>query len=185
MSAKTTVCNILDYGGVADNSTDVATAINSAFTKCVKPTAASRLFVPSGNYLLATTVTLNGGTNWALQLDGVITASFTGYTAGTLAGTMLVIESATDFDMYSSNKEGAFQGHGYIWRGIPNYPGRSSWPRILRFIDCTDFSAHDRLSLPPRTRSNLSFVFLCTSLMDLPYTWLLMVLRMRRSPGWP
>ncbi|KAL8280397.1 hypothetical protein RQP46_007045 [Phenoliferia psychrophenolica] len=145
LSAKTTVCNVLDYGGKADNSTDIASAISLAFTSCVKKTAGSRLYVPSGNYLLATTVTLTGGTNWAFQLDGEITASFAGYSAGTLAGNMLVIKNAKDFEMYSSNKKGAFQGHGFIWRGIPNYAGRSSWPRILRFIGCSDFSAHDLL----------------------------------------
>ncbi|KAK4703633.1 hypothetical protein P7C70_g2581, partial [Phenoliferia sp. Uapishka_3] len=91
LSAKTTICNVLKYGGKADNSTDIAAAINSAFTNCVKKTAGSRLVIPSGNYLLATTVTLTGGTNWAFQLDGVITASFAGYTAGTLAGNMLNI----------------------------------------------------------------------------------------------
>ena len=67
LAKKATVCNVLDYGGKADNSTDIASAIVSAFA-CVKKTAGSRLYVPPGNYLLATTVTLSGGTNWAFQV---------------------------------------------------------------------------------------------------------------------
>ncbi|KAL8280401.1 hypothetical protein RQP46_007049 [Phenoliferia psychrophenolica] len=125
LSAKTTVCNVLDYGGKADNSTDIAAAINSAFTNCVKKTAGSRLFVPSGNYLLATSLSdLLRSNSWMpmpMPLPMPMPASglrsscspFAGYTAGTLAGNMIVIKNAKDFEMYSSNKKGAFQGHAH------------------------------------------------------------------------
>ncbi len=49
LSAKSNVCNILDYGAVADNSTDVGPAILSAFTKCAKAGRAT-LYIPPGTY---------------------------------------------------------------------------------------------------------------------------------------
>lgn len=80
---KTYICNILDFGGVADNSTDVALAITSAFENCVKKHPGSRLIVPEGNYLLKQSIVLSNGTNWAWQLDGLITAEYVGNSIGT------------------------------------------------------------------------------------------------------
>lgn len=75
---KTHECNILDYGGVANNYTDVALSITLAFEKCVKFRPKSRLIVPPGNYLLRQSIVLSNGTNWAFQLDGLITAAYIG-----------------------------------------------------------------------------------------------------------
>lgn len=49
LSSKSKICNVLDYGGIADGKTDVSTAIKSAFTKCVSGSAAT-LYVPAGKY---------------------------------------------------------------------------------------------------------------------------------------
>lgn len=49
LSAKSTICNILDYGGVADNSTDIGPAIKSAFTSCAINGGAT-LYIPPGSY---------------------------------------------------------------------------------------------------------------------------------------
>lgn len=76
LADKTHVCNILDYGGVADNSTDISSALHSAFNDCVIPKEGSRLLVPEGNYLLNQGVVLSNATNWAFQLDGLITAAY-------------------------------------------------------------------------------------------------------------
>lgn len=78
LADKTVECNILDYGAVADNATDVHDAIYSAFNECVVKNAGSRLIVPEGNYLLNQTVALSDATNWAFQLDGLITAAYGG-----------------------------------------------------------------------------------------------------------
>jgi polygalacturonase len=83
LSEKTRVCNILDFGGVADNSTDVAPAITTAFEQCVQRQPGSRLVVPEGNYLLKQSIVLSNGTNWAWQLDGLITAEYVGNSSGT------------------------------------------------------------------------------------------------------
>jgi hypothetical protein len=76
---KTTICNILEYGGVADNSTDVAIAIaiTLTFNECVLPNPQSRLYGPPGDYLLQQSIiTPSNATNWAVQLDGLITAQY-------------------------------------------------------------------------------------------------------------
>jgi len=80
---KTHLCNIFDFGGVADNSTDVAIAITTAFEKCILGHSGSRLVVPEGNYLLKQSIVLSNGTNWAWQLDGLITAEYVGNESGT------------------------------------------------------------------------------------------------------
>lgn len=74
LSQKTKVCNILDYGAKSDNKTNVAPALRDAFQKCVLPNKGSRLYVPEGNYLTTEDIVLSNGTNWAFQLDGLITA---------------------------------------------------------------------------------------------------------------
>jgi rhamnogalacturonan hydrolase len=75
---KTIECNILDYGAVADNKTDIATALETVFSDCVQKHPGSRLVVPEGEYLIERGVTLSNGTNWAFQLDGLITAAYGG-----------------------------------------------------------------------------------------------------------
>ncbi|KAJ5740298.1 endo-rhamnogalacturonase F [Penicillium malachiteum] len=164
LSNKTIECNILDYGGVADNSTDVATAIESAFTECVQANPGSRLIVPEGNYLVNRSIVLSNGTNWAFQLDGLITAAYGGnWTVdrelilqgfagvdnlnSTINGEgdgeflldVLVIVNAVDFEFYSENGLGAFQGQGYIYRILDN----TDRPRLVRLISPTNASVHD------------------------------------------
>jgi rhamnogalacturonan hydrolase len=78
-------CNILDYGGRADNQTDVAPAITLAFERCVKHHPFSRLVVTPGNYLLKQSIVLTNGTNWAFQLDGLITAAYLGNSTSAVA----------------------------------------------------------------------------------------------------
>lgn len=75
---KTFECNILDYGAVADNKTDISTALETTFSDCVRKHPGSRLIVPEGEYLIERGVTLINGTNWAFQLDGLITAAYGG-----------------------------------------------------------------------------------------------------------
>jgi hypothetical protein len=49
LSSKSKICNILDYGGVADNATDVAPAIEKAFSSCAI-TGGATIFIPPGTY---------------------------------------------------------------------------------------------------------------------------------------
>ncbi|KAG8944197.1 hypothetical protein FRC00_010721, partial [Tulasnella sp. 408] len=99
------ICNVLDYGGTIGSS-DIGPAILNTFNSCVKGNYAT-LYLPAGSYNMATWVTLNGASNWAFQMDGVITRT------STTSGHMIVIQNANDFEMYSSNSAGAIQGNGY------------------------------------------------------------------------
>jgi hypothetical protein len=78
LEEKTIECNILNYGAIADNSTDISNSVEDTFTECVTKHPGSRLIIPEGNYLLNRSVVLSNGTNWALQLDGLITAAYGG-----------------------------------------------------------------------------------------------------------
>ena len=78
LARKVHECNVLRYGGVADNATDIADALEDAFANCVRRHPGSRLVVPEGNYLLNRSVVLSNGTNWAFQLDGLVTLAYGG-----------------------------------------------------------------------------------------------------------
>lgn len=79
LSEKTHICNVLDYGARNDNTTDVASAFEAAFTQCVIPNPGiARLYVPQGQYLLNRSLTLSNGTGWALQLEGLVTLAYGG-----------------------------------------------------------------------------------------------------------
>ncbi|KGO75442.1 Glycoside hydrolase, family 28 [Penicillium italicum] len=161
---KTYECNVVDYGAVADNKTDISTALEAAFSDCVLKHPGSRLIVPEGEYLIERGVTLLNGTNWAFQLDGLITAAYGGdwniareLLLQGFAGTevinatingegdnkflldVLVIVNAVDFEFYSSNGKGAFQGQGYLYRNL----GNTDRPRLVRLISPTNTSVHD------------------------------------------
>ncbi|KAF4624554.1 hypothetical protein G7Y89_g13617 [Cudoniella acicularis] len=132
-------CNILHYGGVADNETDVGPAIALAFEICVKNHPQSRLVVPEGNYLLKQSIDLVNGTNWAFQLDGLITAQYGG---NFTTGDFVLIENAVDFEFYSHNGKGAIQGQGYIYR-IEN--NTSTRPHTVRLTSPINSTIHDLL----------------------------------------
>ncbi len=63
------VCNVLNYGGVASQTSDIGPPLASAFVACK---SGGTVYVPPGNYGMSTWVTLSGGNAWALQLDGII-----------------------------------------------------------------------------------------------------------------
>ncbi|KAG9080790.1 hypothetical protein FRC06_006166, partial [Ceratobasidium sp. 370] len=118
-----------------------------------------------GNYLIYSTVNIKGGSNWAFQLDGLITIGYDAYVSGKIAGTAFEFKRANEFELNSSNGNGAIwviwaalvfqplmvnisvanfsQGQGYIYRMRPGRFGRSGWPRLVRFALCSNFTAHD------------------------------------------
>ncbi|EWY97497.1 murein transglycosylase [Fusarium oxysporum NRRL 32931] len=164
LSQKTHECNILDYGAVNDNSTDIADAIEKTFKTCVLPHAGSRLIVPDGQYLIKRSVVLSNGTNWAFQLDGLITlayggnwtvdrklvlqgfagvellnATINGEGDGQFLQNGFTIINPVDFEFYSQNGKGAIQGQGYIYRNLAN----TFRPRLVRIISPINTSVHD------------------------------------------
>jgi rhamnogalacturonan hydrolase len=81
---------------------------------------------------MATWQTLNGGSGWALQLDGII------YRTGTAGGHMIIVENTSDFEFFSLTSKGAIQGYGYQFLETGVYG-----PRLIRLISVTNFSVHD------------------------------------------
>ncbi|KAG8987281.1 hypothetical protein FRB94_005166 [Tulasnella sp. JGI-2019a] len=125
---RATICNVLNYGGTIGSS-DIGPAILSAYTNCVKTSSTATLYIPPGSYSMATWVTLDAGSHWALQLDGVITRT------STTGGHMFIIQNANDFEFFSSTSAGAIQGAGYLCR--------NAGPRLLRMVTSTNWSVHD------------------------------------------
>ncbi|KAJ5875740.1 uncharacterized protein N7473_013087 [Penicillium subrubescens] len=180
LEKKTIECNVLDYGAVADNSSDISSAIEKTFTDCVRKRPGSRLVIPEGDYLLNQSVVLSNGTNWAFQLDGLITAAYNGNwnvdrglilqgSAGidlinsTINGegdgkflmNVLVIVNAVDFEFYSLTGTGAIQGQGYLYRNGNN----TERPRLVRLISPTNASVHDLILVDsPKFHIVLDFV---------------------------
>lgn len=128
--ASVKVCNVNDYGAVADGETDLGPPLLDAFNAC---SAGGVVEVPTGTYAMATFVTLSGGNDWAFNLEGIIER--TGNVSG---GNMIAIENSDNFEFYSSNGKGAIQGFGYQFLEQGEYG-----PRLLRLQDVTSFSVHD------------------------------------------
>lgn len=82
-----------------------------------------------------TGVVLNKGSAYALQIDGLITLT----SDGSFGGNAIVIENASDVEVFSSNALGAINGQGYIERLTSS--GQNA--RLFRFISCSDISIHD------------------------------------------
>ncbi|CAK5262303.1 unnamed protein product [Mycena citricolor] len=130
-------CNVLNYGGVADNKTDIGPALSAAWTKCVIPNVKTtvatdvQLLVPAGSFLLASNVLFNHAANWNLHLAGNLYLPFD----PNLGGTMLQWQNCNNILV---NGPGSIFGNGLRYR--PNndltiHPGR---PRLLRFQACNN-----------------------------------------------
>ncbi|KAJ4489789.1 pectin lyase-like protein [Lentinula lateritia] len=138
-------CSVLDYGAVADNTTDLGPALTKAWQECVIPQVTTTvatdvlLYVPAGNYLLAyshyflivDTVTFDDAANWNLHIAGDIFLPFN----PSLTGTMLTFENCENILL---NGPGAIYGNGYRYRpggDLTLYPSR---PRLIRFQTCNN-----------------------------------------------
>ncbi|KAF8552768.1 pectin lyase-like protein [Imleria badia] len=71
----TTTWNVLNYGGAADNATDIAPAITKAYTDCGRGSTMTNpadtvLYVPPGTYALETYVTFEHADNFTIEIDG-------------------------------------------------------------------------------------------------------------------
>lgn len=126
--ASTKTCNVLDYGAKADNSTDLGPPLLDAWDDCK---SGGLVYIPSGNYAMATWVTLSGGSKSAIQLDGII------YRNSNNGGHMIVISDSSDFELFSGTSKGAMQGYGYKLISQGEYG-----PRFLRLENVENFSLH-------------------------------------------
>ncbi|KIY42989.1 glycoside hydrolase family 28 protein [Fistulina hepatica ATCC 64428] len=133
---STTTCSILDYGAVADNSTDIYDALGSAWTECVKPAVTDSaedtiLYVPSGAYALKTAITFGDASTFTFKIDGDIQIPFN----GDLAGNLFFFDDCESIILSGS---GSVNGNGYYYReggDLTLYPNR---PRLFRFQNCNN-----------------------------------------------
>ncbi|PWY91759.1 RGase C [Aspergillus sclerotioniger CBS 115572] len=124
----TKVCNIIDYGGYPNNETDIGSALLSAWDDCAK---GGLVYIPPGNYSMATFNELKDGVSSAVQLDGVINRT------GSDGATMLSFRNCIDFEFFSGNSKGTIQGNGHEYLVNDEYG-----PRLMRFQDMSNFSVH-------------------------------------------
>ncbi|KAJ6492844.1 pectin lyase-like protein [Mycena vitilis] len=129
-------CNVLDYGAVADNTTDLGPALTAAWNQCVIPQATTvatdtLLYVPSGNFLLKSNVVFDDAKNWNLHIAGDIYLPYD----PSLTGTMLTFENCENILL---NGPGAIFGNGYRYRPGGDLTLNPSRPRLIRFQDCND-----------------------------------------------
>ncbi|KAJ7613707.1 pectin lyase-like protein [Mycena polygramma] len=129
-------CNVLDYGAVADNTTDLGPALTAAWNQCVIPQATTvatdtLLYVPSGNFLLKSNVVFDDAKNWNLHIAGNIYLPY----LPSLTGTMLTFENCENILL---NGPGAIFGNGYRYRPGGDLTLNPSRPRLIRFQDCND-----------------------------------------------
>ncbi|KIJ54032.1 glycoside hydrolase family 28 protein [Sphaerobolus stellatus SS14] len=129
-------CNVLDYSAVADNFTDLAAALTSAWNNCVKAHATSTatdtlLFVPAGNFLTKSTVTFNRAQDRNLHITGNIYLPFN----PSMTGTMFTFQNCNNILL---NGPSAIYGNGYRYRPGGNLTMYPSRPRFIRFQDCNN-----------------------------------------------
>ena len=126
--ASKQTCNVLDYGAKADKSTDLGPPLLEAWDDCK---SGGLVYIPPGNYAMATWVTLSGGSKSAIQLDGII------YRNSDDGGHMIIVIDSSDFELFSGTSKGAFQGYGYKLLSQDEYG-----PRFLRLESVENFSLH-------------------------------------------
>ncbi|CAK5262362.1 unnamed protein product [Mycena citricolor] len=133
-------CNVLNYGAVADNVTDIGPALTAAWQNCVIPSVNStvatdvQLLVPSGDFRLTTMVLFNHATHWNFHLVGNLYLPFN-TTLGGIGGTMLQWQNC---DNILFDGPGAIFGNGYRYRennDLSLFPNR---PRLVRFQTCNN-----------------------------------------------
>ncbi|KAG6372802.1 pectin lyase fold/virulence factor [Boletus reticuloceps] len=148
-AAKT--CNVLDYGGVADNATDIGLAIIKAHADCVSGAtttdpADTVLLVPPGIYALKTFVYFEHPKYFTIEIDGELNLVFD----PALRGNMFLFDRCDHRERVDSSTllttliifalvvwkgNGTIHGHGDLWRPNNKSPNR---PRLLRFQNCNN-----------------------------------------------
>ncbi|KAJ7055224.1 pectin lyase-like protein, partial [Mycena amicta] len=130
-------CNVLSYGAVADNTTDLGPALTNAWQQCVIPNVKTTvatdvlLYVPAGNFLLKSNVVFDDAANWNLHIAGNIYLPY----IPTLTGTMLTFENCQNILL---NGPGAIFGNGYRYRPGGDLTLNPSRPRLIRFQNCNN-----------------------------------------------
>ncbi|KAJ7674256.1 pectin lyase-like protein [Mycena rosella] len=120
-------CNVLSYGAVSDNATDLGPALTAAWNNCVIPQATT----VATDVLLFTNVVFNGAKKWNLHITGNIYLPY----IPTLTGTMLTFQNCQNIIL---NGPGAIFGNGLRYRPGGDLGLHPSRPRLIRFQDCNN-----------------------------------------------
>ncbi|KAL3470353.1 pectin lyase fold/virulence factor [Aspergillus californicus] len=124
--AAVQVCDVTDYG--ASSSADFGDAFVSAWSNC---SAGGLIYIPPGEYPLQSTVEVKNGDDIAIQWDGTV------YRDGELEGNMFSFRNCKNFELFSGNSEGAFQGYGWEYLKDETYGAR-----MFRFEEIENMALH-------------------------------------------
>ncbi|KAJ7066936.1 pectin lyase-like protein [Mycena amicta] len=134
-------CSVLSYGAIADNTTDLGPALTRAWQECVIPNVKTTvatdvlLYVPAGNFLLASTVVFDDAANWNLHIAGDVYLPFN----PALTGTMLTFENCQNILL---DGPGSIFGNGYRYRPdnnvlLPPHRHSAHPPRVYADTMCS------------------------------------------------
>jgi hypothetical protein len=168
LSHKTRQCNVLHYGAVNDNSTDIADALELTFRECVLKSPGSRLVVPEGEYLLNRSVVLSNATNWAFQLEGLITLAYGGNYS---VSRELILQGHAGVQPLNDTINGEGD-HLFLENGLVIVNGTHSlraetWIRTYTAQPLTSNSTHRLAKAPSRARA--TSIATRTSSLPLPH----------------
>ncbi|RKO90860.1 pectin lyase fold/virulence factor [Blyttiomyces helicus] len=124
------ICNVTDFGAVADNFTNIGPAISSAFTKCVQNSPQPTFLLPPGTYALKLPVAVDGS-NWTFRWQGNVIVPFN----SSLHGNMVTCNAPNN---WTFNGEGCIvDGQGHLWRTQGPF-----FPRLVQISNGSDFKFH-------------------------------------------
>ncbi|MBW0477130.1 hypothetical protein O181_016845 [Austropuccinia psidii MF-1] len=134
-SCNAKVCNVLDYGAVADGQTDVGPAIIKAFNDCKTQTtgdpADTVVLVPRGDYSIGSNVVMMKGKAITFTFDGTLNLIY----STTLTKNMI---SFIRFEQLVVNGKGRFNGNGMRYRPNGSLKRSPQRPRLVRIENSID-----------------------------------------------
>ncbi|KAH8884986.1 rhamnogalacturonase A precursor [Thozetella sp. PMI_491] len=123
------ICDVTDYG--ATSTTDFGVAFVAAWDDCAGNHGGGLVYIPPGNYPLRTAIKVKDATTMAVQWDGTV------YRDADIGGNMVAFTNCADFELFSGNSKGAFQGYGWEYLKNETYGGR-----FFRFTNMSNMSLH-------------------------------------------
>ncbi|KAG0151381.1 hypothetical protein CROQUDRAFT_667949 [Cronartium quercuum f. sp. fusiforme G11] len=132
-SAGLKTCNVLEFGAVADNQTDIGPALIRAFG-CAQKSITNRaadtvILIPDGNYKLASKVVFDKSKFFTLTVNGYLYMPYD----PTLQGNMVAFTHCNDIIV---NGHGRLYGNGDRYRPAGNLHMNPQRPRLVRFDTC-------------------------------------------------
>lgn len=147
----TTVCNITDFGSVADGHTDNSAAFANAFACVVQQNgSAATLLIPDvpGSFQVNSTVTLYGASNWTLQVDGTITLPASPSNWHSNSQSAINVGKGNNI-VVQSGPHGQWNGQGQLWWQLYNNATITYRPYMLGFTQITNLLVQNITMINP------------------------------------